>query len=151
MARFTLTHSRHDMARLADWLDRQEQAMRMPDKVAFAVRQCLEEAVANLIDHTPPLSGETIAVELNWQDGMLAATVEDSGPPFDLRAAAPMVRATSLETVEPGGWGIHLIRAFANGISYETKAGRNCLTLRFVPPSAQATPTLTDAAPEALE
>jgi anti-sigma regulatory factor (Ser/Thr protein kinase) len=57
-----------------------------------------------------------------------------------------MVRATSLETVKPGGWGIHLIRAFANAISYETKAGRNRLTLRFVRPSAPATPTLTGAA-----
>jgi anti-sigma regulatory factor (Ser/Thr protein kinase) len=83
---------------------------------------------------------------LDWQDGMLVATVEDSGPPFDPRAAAPMVRATSLETVEPGGWGIHLMRAFANAISYETKAGRNRLTLRFARPSAQATSTLTGAA-----
>ena len=49
----------------------------MPDKVAFAVRQCLEEAVANLIDHTPPVADETIAVELDWQNGMLVATVED--------------------------------------------------------------------------
>jgi serine/threonine-protein kinase RsbW len=146
MARFTLAHDRLDMARLALWLDQQEQAMEMPYKVAFAVRQCLEEALANLIDHTPPVAGETIAVELAWQDGMLVATVEDSGPPFDPRLAAPMVRATSLETVEPGGWGIHLIRAFASAILYETNAGRNCLTLRFAHPSAQAKPTLTGAA-----
>ena len=64
--------------------------------------------------------------------------MEDSGPPFDLRTAAPMVRATSLETVEPGGWGIHLIRAFANDISYETKGGRNRLRLRFARPVVQA-------------
>jgi anti-sigma regulatory factor (Ser/Thr protein kinase) len=146
MARFTLAHHRLDMAQLAAWLDQQEQAMEMPEKVAFAVRQCLEEAVANLIDHTPPIVGETIAVELDWQDGVLVAVVEDSGPPFDPRAAAPMVRATSLETVEPGGWGIHLIRAFASAIFYETKAGRNRLTLRFARPSARATPTLTGAA-----
>jgi anti-sigma regulatory factor (Ser/Thr protein kinase) len=134
------------MARLAAWLDWQERAMGMPDKVALAVRQCLEEAVANLIDHTPPMIAETIAVELEWLDGMLVATVEDSGPPFDPRDAAPMVRATSLETVEPGGWGIHLIKAFANAISYETKAGRNRLTLQFAHPSVQATPNLSGAA-----
>jgi anti-sigma regulatory factor (Ser/Thr protein kinase) len=146
VARFTLNHDRVDMARLAAWLDQQEQAMEMPDKVAFALRQCLEEAVANLIDHTPPIAGETIAIEFDWRDGMLVAAVEDSGPPFDPRAVAPMVRATSLETVKPGGWGIHLIRAFANAISYETKAGRNRLTLRFTRPSAPATATLTGAA-----
>ena len=48
--------------------------------------------------------------------------------------------------MEPGGWGIHLIRAFASEISYETTAGRNRLTLRFARPAAQATSTLTGAA-----
>ena len=37
--------------------------MTIPAKVAFAVRQCLEEAVANLIDHTPATAGEDIAVD----------------------------------------------------------------------------------------
>jgi anti-sigma regulatory factor (Ser/Thr protein kinase) len=139
MACFTLSHSRLDMARLAAWLDRQEQAMAMPGKLAFAVRQCLEEVVANLIDHTPPAAGETIAVQLDWQNDMLTATVEDTGPPFDLRTAPPMVRATSLAALEPGGWGIHLIRAFASDIAYETTSGRNRLTLRFARPAAHAT------------
>jgi anti-sigma regulatory factor (Ser/Thr protein kinase) len=138
MPRFTMTHSRGDMARLAEWLDRQEGAMAMPAKVANAVRQCLEEAVANLIDHTPPVADETISVELNWQGGTLEATLEDQGPPFDPRNAPPMVRATSLETVEPGGWGIHLIRAFASDIAYETNGGRNRLRLRFAPQVAQS-------------
>ena len=146
MARFTLTHDRQDMARLADWLDCQERALGMPDKVAFAVRQCLEEAVANLLEHTPPVADETIAVELDWQNGMLVATVEDAGPPFDPRNVAPMVRATSLESVKPGGWGIHLIRAFATEICYETTAGRNRLTLRFARPATQGASTLTGAA-----
>jgi hypothetical protein len=57
-----------------------------------------------------------------------------------------MVRATSLETVQPGGWGVHLIRAFASATSYETKAGRNRLTLRFARPSVQANSTMTGAA-----
>jgi anti-sigma regulatory factor (Ser/Thr protein kinase) len=88
----------------------------------------------------------TIAIQLDWQDGILVAVVQDSGPPFDPRAAAPMVRAPSLQTVDPGGWGIHLIRAFANAIVYETKTGRNRLTLQFAHPSVRTTPTLTGAA-----
>jgi serine/threonine-protein kinase RsbW len=134
MIRLTLAHSRPEMGRLADWLDQQEEAMAIPRTVAFALRQCLEEAVANLIEHTPPTPGEDIAVELDWQGDMLVATVEDSGPPFDLRAAPPPTRPTSLETVEPGGWGIHLIRSFASDIGYETVLGRNRLRLRFAPP-----------------
>ncbi len=134
MARFTLAHNRSDMVRLAHWLDEQEQALWMPGEIALAVRQCLEEAVANLIDHTSQMANEMIAVGLDWQNGMLVATVEDSGAPFDPRTAAPVAHATNLETLEPGGWGIHLIKAFANEIDYQTVAGRNRLTLRFARP-----------------
>lgn len=137
MAAFWLTHDRSGMAELAAWLDAQERALAMPDKVAFAVRQCLEEAVANLIDHTPVVAGKTIRVGLDWQDDMMVATVEDQGPPFDPRAAPAMARATSLETMQPGGWGVHLIRAFASGIDYATENGRNRLTLRFARPVVQ--------------
>jgi anti-sigma regulatory factor (Ser/Thr protein kinase) len=120
------------MSRLAEWLDVQEHRLALPVKLAFALRQCLEEAVVNLIDHTPPAAGESIVVELGWQGDTLVAAVEDPGPPFDLRAAPAPERPTSLESAVPGGWGIHLIRAFASDIAYKTAGGRNRLTLRFV-------------------
>nr|WP_294560053.1 ATP-binding protein [uncultured Rhodopila sp.] len=129
------------MVRLSAWLDEQEHRMAIPAKVAFAVRQCLEEAVVNLIDHTPPAGGEAIAVELGWQADSLVATVEDPGPPFDPRAVPPPIQPTSLESAVPGGWGVHLIRTFASDVGYETTAGRNRLTLRFVRPAAGADTT----------
>ena len=123
------------MGRLAEWLDVQERQLAMPIKIAFAVRQCLEEAVANLIDHTPAVAGNHIEIGLYWQGHTLVVEVEDQGPPFDVRAAPAPVRPTSLPTAIPGGWGIHLIRSFANDIGYETVDGRNRLTLRFLPPA----------------
>ncbi len=111
--------------------------MAMPGKVALALRQCLEEAVANLIIHTPPVAGDAIAIDLQWQGDDLVATVEDRGPPFDLRAAQPIAHAATLEAVEPGGWGIQLIRAFATDIDYHTTPGCNRLILRFADPSGR--------------
>jgi anti-sigma regulatory factor (Ser/Thr protein kinase) len=119
------------MGRLAEWLDRQEFRLGIPTNVAFALRQCLEEAVVNLIDYTPVTEGEDIAVELGWQGDLLVATVEDPGPPFDLLSAPVPIPAISLELAVPGGWGIHLIRCFADQIGYETAGGRNRLTLGF--------------------
>jgi anti-sigma regulatory factor (Ser/Thr protein kinase) len=119
------------MGRLSAWLDVQERRMAIPGKVAFALRQCLEEAVVNLIDHTPARAGEDIAVELDWRGETLVAAVEDSGPPFDPRTVPEPVRPASLESAFPGGWGIHLIRSFASGIGYESAGGRNRLTLSF--------------------
>jgi anti-sigma regulatory factor (Ser/Thr protein kinase) len=134
VARLTLAQSRAEMGRLAAWLDLQERLMAMPGSVALAVRQCLEEAVANLIDHTSATAGKGITVELEWQDDMLVATVEDHGPPFDLRDVPVPMRPASLETVEPGGWGIHLIRSFASDIGYDTVPGANRLRMRFARP-----------------
>ena len=119
------------MGRLAEWLDQLEFLLSIPTNVAFALRQCLEEAVVNLIDYTPATEGEDIAVEVGWQCDCLVATVEDPGPPFDLLSAPVPVPALSLKTAVPGGWGIHLIRCFANQIGYETIGGRNRLRLTF--------------------
>jgi len=126
-----LAHARAEMGRLAEWLDQQEILLSIPANVAFALRQCLEEAVVNLIDYTPATDGEDIAVEVGWRGDRLVATVEDPGPPFDLLSVPAPVPAISLETAVPGGWGIHLIRCFANQIGYETVGGRNRLTLGF--------------------
>jgi len=137
MVRLLLSHARPELARLSAWLDEQERVLAMSERVAYAVRLCLEEAVANLIDHAQAVDGSDIVVGLEWHGGALVVSVEDSGPPFDLRAAPVPAKPESLETAIPGGWGIQLIRAFASEIDYKTNAGRNRLTLRFAPASGE--------------
>jgi anti-sigma regulatory factor (Ser/Thr protein kinase) len=135
MARLSLSHSRPEMARLSLWLDDQERALEMPDRVAYAVRMCVEETVVNLIDHTPA-PGETpdITVDLTWRDGVMVAVIEDRGPPFDPRDAELPARPGSLDDAAPGGLGLLLIRSFASEIDYESMPGGNRLTLRFARP-----------------
>jgi anti-sigma regulatory factor (Ser/Thr protein kinase) len=135
MPRLLLCHGRPEMARLSRWLDEQERALAMPHGVAHAVRMCLEEAVVNLIDHTPATGeGPDIAVELVWAGDVMVAVIEDQGSPFDPRSVPPPARPVSLDDAMPGGLGILLIRSFASNIDYATVAGRNRLTLRFAPP-----------------
>lgn len=135
MARLSLSHSRPEMSRLSLWLDDQERALEMPDRVAYAVRMCVEESVVNLIDHTvAPAETPDITVDLAWRDGVMVAVIEDRGPPFDPRSAEPPARPRSLDDAEPGGLGLLLIRSFASEIDYETVPGGNRLTLRFVMP-----------------
>jgi anti-sigma regulatory factor (Ser/Thr protein kinase) len=139
VGRLFLSHSRPEMARLSSWLDEQERLLAMPQGVAHAVRMCLEEAVVNLIDHTPPTSERPdIAVDLAWQGGVMVAVVEDRGAPFDPRAVPLPARPTSLDDAIPGGLGILLIRSYASDIDYDTTAGRNRLTLRFAAPAGIA-------------
>jgi anti-sigma regulatory factor (Ser/Thr protein kinase) len=119
------------MGRLSEWLDEQERRLTIPAKVAFAVRLCLEEVVANLMNHSPsPDAG--VAVEIGWQDKMMVVLVEDRGAPFDLRTAPEPARPASLAEAEPGGLGIRLIRSFASEIDYQSGDGINRLTMRFL-------------------
>jgi anti-sigma regulatory factor (Ser/Thr protein kinase) len=129
MVRLTLSHERPELARLSAWLDEQEAALGMPDRVAYAVRLCLEEAVTNLIDHAPAASD--IAVDLGWQGAVMVAAIEDCGPPFDPRTAPVPARPKTLDDAMPGGLGLVLLRSFASDIDYRTAAGCNRLTLRF--------------------
>jgi sigma-B regulation protein RsbU (phosphoserine phosphatase) len=135
MARLHLSHSRPEMSRLSLWLDDQERELAMPHRVAYAVRMCVEETVVNLIDHTaPPKERPDITVDLAWRGDVMVAVIEDRGPPFDLRDAAPPARPISLDDAVPGGLGLLLIRSFASKIDYESEPGRNRLTLRFARP-----------------
>lgn len=125
-----------EVARLSDWLDKQESLLDIPARMAFAVRLCLEEVVANLINHTPAKDvGAEVAVDLTWQDRAMVVTVEDHGPPFDPRTVAEPRRPVSLEAAEPDGRGIHLIRSFASEIDYAVLPDTNRLTLWFRQPA----------------
>jgi len=119
------------MERLSEWLDEQESRLTIPATLAFAVRLCLEEVVANLMHHSPTAEAQ-IAVEIGWQAEAIVVLVEDHGPPFDLRSAPEPTRPASLVKVEPGGLGIQLIRSFASELDYESIFGVNRLTMRFM-------------------
>jgi serine/threonine-protein kinase RsbW len=132
MGRLTLSQAWLEIGRLAEWFDREERALAIPAKLAHAVRLCLEEAVDNLINYTSVTAeGPRIDIKLDWQGDTVVAVVEDYGPPFDPRTVPTFSPTKDLETVQPGGWGIHLIRSYASEIDYATGPEGNRLTLRF--------------------
>ncbi len=100
---------------------------------------CLNEIVTNVIHYAYADRGaHEIRIFLKRESGELRATVEDDGRPFNpLEKEAPAIPA-SLEEARVGGWGIPLVRAFADGLSYERRDGRNRLTIisRERPPSS---------------
>jgi serine/threonine-protein kinase RsbW len=138
-SRLVLRKDVAELERLAGWIEGFTRQSASPD-VIFAVQLCLEEAVANIIMYgalkDDPLE---IAVELERNDGILVARIEDNGRQFDPTRAPPPAPARSLEEAKVGDVGIHLMRSFASDMDYERRNGRNRLTLRFLeslgPPS----------------
>src|SRR5262245_45151894 len=117
-----------ELERMAAWIE--GWAMRdLSASLSFAVQVYLEEAVANIIMYSTTIDGHLeIVVEVERWDQTLVARIEDNGSAFNpIQFPQPPVPA-SLAEAKVGNFGIHLMRSFVNGMHYERRDSRNCLT-----------------------
>ena len=121
-----------ELERLAVWIE--GGAMQdLSANLSFAIQVCLEEAVANIIMYSTTKDDRLeIVVEVEREDQILVARIDDNGSVFDpTQFQRPPVPA-SLAEANIGNVGIHLMRSFASGMHYERRDSRNRLTMRFV-------------------
>jgi serine/threonine-protein kinase RsbW len=120
-----------ELKRLAGWIESQQE---LSSETLFAIQLSLEEAIANIIMYGGVGKDERleITVQLERNDEIVVARIEDNGREFDPTRFPLLSGAKSLEEAKVGDLGIHLMRGFANGMHYERRDGRNRLTLRFV-------------------
>ncbi len=92
---------------------------------------CLNEVLANIVDYAYAGAPGEIDLELCLDASSVALVIEDAGPAFNpLEFAEPTIPA-SLETATIGGFGIYLVRQFADACHYERHNNHNRLTLCF--------------------
>lgn len=95
---------------------------------------CLNEALANLIDHGmvdkvgAPVD---LALDVSRNDGRGTATltVIDACPPFDPLTHQQGALPQSLQAAEPGGLGLLLLKSFSDDLRYRRLADRNELSM----------------------
>jgi anti-sigma regulatory factor (Ser/Thr protein kinase) len=91
---------------------------------------CLNELVTNVIHYAyADRRDHLIRIALERENEELRATVEDDGRPFNPLEKEPPATPASLEDAGVGGWGIPIVRAFADDLSYERRDGRNRFTI----------------------
>ena len=91
---------------------------------------CLNELVTNIIHYAYEDRGEhEIRIALERDGGELRATIEDDGRPFNPLEKEPPASPLTLEAAGVGGWGIPIVRGFADDVSYERRDGRNWFTI----------------------
>ena len=124
-----------DLGRIEPWIDAVASRFGVSEQTRFALHLCMEEILANVVLHgyrSEP--GHPIRVAASSQDGSLLLSVEDTAPPFELTERIPPLDGRpvdDLESLQPGGNGIRLVRHFASSIDYERTPGGNRLTLGF--------------------
>jgi anti-sigma regulatory factor (Ser/Thr protein kinase) len=111
------------------WLARvAEEAGAQPD-VAQAVRLCLHELVANVIQHGyPDGRAGRITVTVAPEGAAVHVTLEDDGIAFDPLAAPVAKPMTGLADAQVGGYGIKLFREASHAARYVRDGGLNRLS-----------------------
>jgi len=98
----------------------------------YRIELCAEELATNVVKYGgAPCATQRIELDVLVESDRLRLTQVDSCAPFDPLSVATPPAADSLEALQEGGQGIHLVRSFSDGCTYEHHDGRNRVELVF--------------------
>jgi serine/threonine-protein kinase RsbW len=102
----------------------------LPDPKVFVINLALDELITNTVTHgLDEMAEAEIRITMRVVAGTLILVMEDNGQPFDPMEDTNADVTSSLEERAVGGLGLHLVKSFADRISYEFVEGRNRLTM----------------------
>ena len=102
----------------------------LPDPKVFVINLALDELITNTVTHgLDEMAEAEIRITMRVVAGTLILVKEDNGQPFDPMEDTNADVTSSLEERAVGGLGLHLVKNFADRISYEFVEGRNRLTM----------------------
>src|SRR5436305_8036911 len=110
-------------ARLHEWLDEALAAEPMSERMAYAIRLCLGEAITNVMMHGYGPEGGPIEVALWREPDGFAARIVDEAKPFDPTTAPTPPPRTRIDTGPLGGRGLVFMHRFASGMDYARVEG----------------------------
>jgi anti-sigma regulatory factor (Ser/Thr protein kinase) len=128
-ARIELATELSELSRMDAWLAREVTEAGALPAAAQAVRLCLHELVANVIQHGYPDGRDgCIRVTVAPAGAALHVTLEDDGIAFDPLAAPEAMPMTGLADAQVGGYGIKLFRESSHGARYVRQGEVNRLS-----------------------
>ena len=118
----------HDLSAMVEEFGDEHQ---LPVPKIFVINLALDELITNSVTHGSfeNASDPKIEVRLKVDHDILILTIEDNGSMFDPTIDTVPDTESSLERREVGGLGLHLVKRFADRVSYEFVGGKNRLTL----------------------
>jgi anti-sigma regulatory factor (Ser/Thr protein kinase) len=112
------------------WLMTTAARQDVPSSIANELDFCMSELLANIIDYAFD-DDDPHDVRISWKRnaGTVSLTLEDEGRTFDPIAGDTYVEPETLDAAGHRGYGVHLVRRFADEMHYRREAGRNCVTV----------------------
>ena len=129
--RVTLPVRVSELRDLATMVEDFGDANNLPAPKVFAINLELDELITNTVIHGSFEAGidPRIDIHLRVESDILILTMEDNGKPFDPTFDTEPNTTSPLESREVGGLGLHLVKSFADRVSYEFVEGKNRSTL----------------------
>jgi len=120
----------HDLAAMVETFG---EAHELPNRTVFIINLALEELVTNTLVHGVFDDGvePKIQISLSSADQCVTVVVESNGEAFDPTEDFNADTTSELANRPIGGLGLHLVKAQADGYSYEFVDGINRLTLEY--------------------
>ena len=116
-----------ELRHLATMVEEFGDANQLPLPKVFVVNLTLDELITNIVTHGSfrSASDPEIEIHLKVDRGVLILTMEDNGEMFDPTVDTKPDTTSSLEEREVGGLGLHLVKSFADRVSYEFVGSKN--------------------------
>ena len=97
------------------------------DKDIFDTELAINEAIANVIQHTYKGDPKYIVMTLNWiEPNELEVLLRDFGPKVD----PSKIKSRELDDIRPGGLGVYIIRRIFDVMEFKNVAEGNLLYLK---------------------
>jgi anti-sigma regulatory factor (Ser/Thr protein kinase) len=106
----------------------------MDEKKKMRMTLCVDEAAANIIEHSEP-NGDSkpyFKMIAQWKDDFLKVTFSDKGKPFDPTKAPVVDIKKHVRSGNRGGLGVHIMRNSLDLFEYERLEGQNVFTLGMI-------------------
>ncbi len=124
------------------WVEEFATGGALGDDVSNSLQVCFEELASNIVRHgseglwvNPKAeavpSPLTFSVGLTLAPDKLRLMIEDNGAPFDVVAAESHGVNQTLNDLQVGGLGIHLVKSLASKLSYQRTSFGNKVTVEF--------------------
>ena len=91
----------------------------------------LDELLSNVVRHAAPQQPTPIEVKVSCGDGTLEARVSDEAAPFNPLLLPGPDTTSPLDSRQPGGLGVALVKALSDDVRYERAGHRNEVTVSW--------------------
>lgn len=118
-----------ELERMVGYIELFAEEQELRPKDVYALNLAAEELFANTIKHSHP-PATLVELTLQREDGSIAVTYADDGPPFDPTLRAAVDTTLSAEERQIGGLGIHFILTTMTDFGYERRDGLNITRFR---------------------